>query len=121
MSQKHNSAVNSVEEYDPTVWVEEQHAHGTKDIWKKFWILTFITFIDIAIYFTSVTLIPTGVKNFLFIVFGIVKAYYIVGTFMHLKHEKLDFKLTILLPVILIVYLVVLVLIEGDFTAFLRN
>jgi cytochrome c oxidase subunit IV len=55
------------------------------------------------------------IRNILFIVFGIIKAFYIVGTFMHLKHERLNLILTIILPVIFIIFFIVWMLYEGNF------
>jgi cytochrome c oxidase subunit IV len=55
------------------------------------------------------------IRNILFIVFGIIKAFYIVGTFMHLKHERLNLILTIILPVVFIIFFIVWMLYEGNF------
>jgi cytochrome c oxidase subunit IV len=49
-----------------------------------------------------------------FIVLTIVKSYYIVGYFMHLKYEVVPFRWTILLPFVLIVYLIFIALYEGS-------
>jgi cytochrome c oxidase subunit IV len=57
---------------------------------------------------------PSGFRNFIFIFFGIVKAYYIVGAFMHLKHEKINLALIILVPTIFILGLIMGLLYEGN-------
>ena len=106
------------QQYDPTTWVPEQHSHGTKDIWKSFWILTAITVFDIFIYFLPEAYCQRGLKNFLFIAFGILKAFYIVGTFMHMKHEKMSLMAIIFLPLSLLIYLIALSLHEGNALAF---
>jgi len=51
----------------------------------------------------------------IFIVLTIVKAYFIVAFFMHLKHEKLSLAYCILLPFILIVYLIAMSLTEANY------
>lgn len=98
--------------YDPTVWVPKAHSHGTKDIWVKFWILTVLTLVDIVLYFAMP---PSMVRNAIFIVLGIVKAVYIVGTFMHMKHERLNLALMIIVPMVLIIFFVYWMLYEGAF------
>ena len=70
-------------------FVEEHHdPKNVKVIWKTFWILLFITLFEVGIAFTS---IPHDILIIIFIVLTIVKAYYIVAFFMHLKHENKPF------------------------------
>ena len=60
-------------------------------------------------YLVGVTLL-----NHTFIILTIVKAYYIVYAFMHLGHERNNLKLSILLPVwVLIPYLLFILLTEA--------
>ena len=87
-------------------------SHGTKEIWKIFLWLTAITILDIILYFVME---PTMFRNIIFIIFGVVKAYLIVGYFMHLKHEKLSLLLSIIVPVIFIAGLIMGLLYEGNF------
>lgn len=91
---------------------EHEVPNNVRVIWRTFWILLIITMAEVGIAFTGISrsiLITT------FVALTIVKAYFIVAFFMHLKHEKLSFKYTILLPFFLIVYLIVLALIEGNY------
>ena len=106
------SNIHDEENYDPTVWIPEAHSHGTKDIWVKFWILLGITILDVIIYFTMP---PSMARNILFILFGIVKAIYIVGTFMHMKHERLNLATMIIVPMVFIIFFVYWMLFEGNF------
>ncbi len=87
-------------------------SHGTKEIWKIFIWLTVITVLDIILYFS---LQPTMFRNITFVAFGIIKAYLIVGFFMHMKHEHKYLALSILVPVIFIVGLIMGLLYEGNF------
>jgi len=48
-----------------------------------------------------------------FIILTIVKAFYIVAEFMHLGHEKKSLKLSILLPIIFIVFLIFILMYQG--------
>lgn len=100
-------------EYDPTVWVPEQHSHGTKDIWNRFWILAFVTILDIVVYFLPG--IPTMAKILFFIVAGICKAYFIIGTFMHFKHERKGMRVAIGVPLFFIIFFIIWMMYEGSF------
>ena len=91
----------------------EEKAHkglNTKVIWKVFWILLGVTIFEVGISFTPV---PKTVLLYTFIALTIVKAYYIVAYFMHMKFEKVPMQWSILLPFILIVYLIFILLYEG--------
>lgn len=87
-------------------------------IWKTFWILLAFTIVDIALYFV----IPaSSFRNWVFIILGLVKAFFIVGVFMHMKFEKKFFKWMIILPIILVVYLITLMVSEANYTDASRN
>lgn len=88
-------------------------------IWKTFWILFALTIVDIALYFMLLSY-HSMLKNALFIVLGVVKAWFIVGVFMHMKFERKVLMYMIILPMVFVVFLVALMLIEGDFTNQLR-
>jgi caa(3)-type oxidase subunit IV len=91
-------------------------------IWKVFWILLVVTAVEVALgiiqpnFLVDTQFLGTKLLNHIFIVLTIVKAGYIVMSFMHLGHEKKSLQWTILLPVfILIPYLLALVLTEGQY------
>jgi cytochrome c oxidase subunit IV len=98
-------------EYDAINYVPHTESHGTKELWKTFWLLLGITVLDFVIYFVMG---PSGFRNFIFIFFGLVKAYYIVGAFMHLKHEKINLALVILVPMVFVLGLISGLLYEGS-------
>lgn len=87
-------------------------SHGTGEIWKIFGLLTLVTFLDILLYFVMP---PSMFRNVIFIVFGVVKAYWIVGYFMHLKHEKMGLILAIVVPMLFILGLITGLLYEGHY------
>lgn len=94
-------------------FIEEHHVENSVGlIWRTFWILLAITIFEVGIAFTS---IPHDILIVIFIVLTIVKAYYIIAFFMHLKHEKVAFKYSILLPFVLILYLIVMAIAEGNY------
>lgn len=66
----------------------------------------------------SLFVMVLGMKllNWIFIILTIVKAYYIAWDFMHLRDEKGAFKMSIVLPlIILIPYLAFILLTEGSY------
>lgn len=85
---------------------------NTKAIWKTFWILLVLT----AIEFVVALGIPMNqrLKAAIFIIMTLVKAFYIVGEFMHLKHEVKVLIWSIVIPTTFIVWLVLALLIEGS-------
>jgi caa(3)-type oxidase subunit IV len=89
-------------------------AHGSvfKRIWVPFFILFALTALEFLIAFTM----PHGMaRALIFLALTVVKAYYIVAFFMHLKFEKLTLALAIILPVAFVVYLIVLLMLEGGY------
>ncbi len=91
----------------------EEKAHSglnTKVIWKVFWILLGVTVFEVSISFTGLS---KDLLLYTFIVLTIVKAYYIVGYFMHMKFEAVPLQWSILLPFVLIVYLIFIAIYEG--------
>ena len=84
----------------------------TKAIWKTFGILVAITALEFLIAFTM----DAGtVRNAIFIILTILKAFYIVSEFMHMKHETKGLMWSILIPMALIVWLMVALLAEGSY------
>ena len=92
---------------------------GTGWIWKVFWILLIITTVEVALgiwqpEFLEVNFLGTRLLNTIFIILTLVKAFYIVSSFMHLGHERKNMKWMVYLPpLILIPYLVFILLTEG--------
>ncbi len=81
-------------------------------IWKTFWVLVAVTGVEfIFVFFMA----PGAMRNAIFIVLTILKAFFIVGEFMHLKHEVKGLIWSILIPMALVVWLVVALVTEGSF------
>ncbi len=93
-----------------------EHTESPSDmkaqIWKTFWILLAFTLVDIALYFV---IDPSMFRNWIFIILGVVKAFFIVSIFMHMKFERKFLTWMIVLPMILVVYLITLMVIEAKF------
>jgi cytochrome c oxidase subunit 4 len=101
----------------------DEHAHGEhegmtkKKIWGVFGILLGITVIEFII---ALWAIPNGymtqhIGNYIYIGLTLLKAFYIVAYFMHLKYEKLGLQLCLSVSFIFIIYFIVLMFIEGGY------
>jgi len=91
----------------------QEKAHtglNTKVIWRVFWILLLVTIFEVAISFSPIS---KTILLYTFITLTIVKAYFIVFYFMHMKFEETALKFSILLPFVLIVYLIFIAIYEG--------
>jgi hypothetical protein len=83
---------------------------NTGAIWKTFWILLVLTAIEFVIAFTM----PANtLRVAIFCGMTIVKAFYIVGEFMHLKHEVKSLIWMILVPTLFVVWLLIALIYEG--------
>lgn len=81
-----------------------------RQIWKVFIILSVLTALEFVIAFTM----PHGtLKVFIFVGMTIIKAFYIVGEFMHLKHETKSLIWSIMIPIIFVVWLLSALILEG--------
>ncbi len=81
-----------------------------KKLWKIAMILGIVTLIEFFMAFT----LPRGYLLYAgFVALTIVKAFYIVSEFMHLKYEAKALIWSILLPTIFVIWLIVALLAEG--------
>ena len=79
--------------------------------------LFIVTLLEFLVAFT----LPSGtLKTAIFVVMTIVKAFYIVSEFMHLGHEVKGLRWSIIYPMILVVWLMVALLVEGSYIHFER-
>ena len=111
--------------HDPSDVHGEQgivHPHSDKKaIWKTFWILLVITIFElmIGITFTEPQYKPR--LKVLFITLTVVKAYFIVAVFMHMKHERKLFPAIVLIPFVLfILYLLGISIFEATHIDLIR-
>ena len=73
-------------------------------------ILSVATLAEFAIAFTMAS---GHAKNFIFIVLTLIKAFYIVGAFMHLAHETRALITSILFPLVLVALLLFVLIHES--------
>lgn len=81
-----------------------------KKIWRVAGILALVTAVEFVFAFTM----GAGtLRTAIFIGLTIVKAFYIVGEFMHLKHEVKVLIWSILIPMIFVVWMLIAFIYEG--------
>lgn len=95
----------------------DEHVSMSKGkIWKVFFILLAITIVEFIIaLLIPETILPLAARNAAYIILTLVKAYYIVAYFMHLKFEKYALIAGIVVSFIFIIYFIVLMLTEGHY------
>ena len=91
---------------------EEHEGMTKKRIWNVFYVLLAITTVEFII---ALYLVPIGIggwkmhystANPIYIVLTLLKAFYIVGYFMHLKFERPSLVFAIVVPVLFIIGLI---------------
>lgn len=107
------------------------HDDGTqiKRIWKTFWILSFITIVElaigIAIYMIHKGDNPSELLVLMFkgvvCILTLAKAFYIVSVFMHLGDEIRNMIMTIVVPLLLFVWFIIAFLWDGNAWKDLKN
>ena len=98
-----------------------EHTSNTKRIWSVFIILSVVTIAEVILGIIRPAILETYILkmkalNWIFIILTIVKAYYIAWAFMHLEGEKKNIRLSIVLPLLILVpYLTFILLVEGGY------
>lgn len=95
-----------------TVQVQPVDKAKVKKIWMTALYLAVITALEFLIAFT-VPLEMAATRVSIFVAMTIVKAFYIVGEFMHLKYEVKVLIWSILIPMIFVVWMLVAFVYEG--------
>lgn len=101
-----------MEQSTPQVEVQPLDKKKVRHILKVMGYLALITTGEFIIAFTA----PEEwhhIKVVVFILMTLWKAYYIVSEFMHLGHEKKSLKLSIVLPMILVVFFIFIMIYQG--------
>jgi cytochrome c oxidase subunit IV len=81
---------------------------------KKLWTVAAILGVLTAFEFIIAFTLPHGaMKTFIFVVMTIFKAGYIVGEFMHLRHEVKVLFWSVMIPITFIVWMLVAFVYEG--------
>lgn len=99
--------------------------HGTKRIWRTFWILLIITIVELALGYIShmpgiVEWLDLFMKGVI-VILTLAKAFYIISIFMHLGDEIRTMILSIGLPMLLFIWFISAFLWEGNAIRSARN
>src|SRR6478735_4532389 len=103
------------------VVAHEHHEHivggGRKEIYRVTIILSVLTIIELALgfsmYYITATLTLHIIKGIILILM-LAKAFYIVGYFMHLRHELRNMIMTVVVPLLLFVWFIIAFLTDGN-------
>jgi cytochrome c oxidase subunit IV len=95
---------------------------NVQKIWGVFVFLSIVTIIEVALgiikpeVLTESRFLRMKLLNWIFIILTLVKAYYITWDFMHMRDEKKSLRRSVVWTgVFLICYLILILLIEGDY------
>ncbi|MBR9830746.1 cytochrome C oxidase subunit IV family protein [Acidiluteibacter ferrifornacis] len=96
---------------------EEEGKKVRKMIWIIFWVLLAVTTAEVTLGLVWQDMgISWGLVKWTFIILTLVKAYYIVMSYMHLGGERKNFKMVVAIPFILFaIYLIFILLKESTF------
>ena len=102
--------LSAVEQFD--------HKSGsTKEIIRVTIILTILTIIELGLGFSMINMseqsLGRHVVKGVILILMLAKAFYIVGYFMHLKHEIRNLIMTICVPLLLFVWFIIAFLYDG--------
>ena len=93
-----------------TVAVKPKDQKKINQLWRIAGILAIVTAIEFALAY----ILPRGpLLYFTFVALTLVKAFYIVAEFMHLKGEVKTLIWSILIPTIFVIWLIIALLAEG--------
>lgn len=96
---------------------EQHEGAGKKEIIRVTVILTVLTLVELALGFWMIGMSDGFFKHFIkgvIIILMLAKAFYIVGYFMHLKHELTNLIMTIVVPLGLFVWFIIAFLADGN-------
>ncbi|MCS6933824.1 MAG: cytochrome C oxidase subunit IV family protein [Chitinophagales bacterium] len=99
-------------------WTEQEYNEGKKSVLKTIIILAIVTVVEVGAAMIYDKIYPNGggpklLLNLFMAVMSVVKVVYIMGIFMHVKHETGWFKRTILLPFLFLVWAIIAFAVDG--------
>ncbi len=97
----------------------EHHQVHPIGVYLKVWGLLFV--LSLMSYLVDYFHVQDYLKWFLVASFGMMKAGLIVTYFMHMRFERLGLIYAILLPPLLLLGLLGILAVEGDYTLWIRN
>lgn len=102
----------------PTTDFHEPQGTVFQRIWRPFLILLAVTIVEFIIALAiPESFMAKGIKNGLYIVLTIAKAFYIVAFFMHLKFERVGLAYAIVVPLAFVIALILAMFAEAGYMA----
>ncbi len=95
------------------------YEESKKVVWRGFWLLGAITIVEVAIALVGNGHVIDGFRLPIYVMYPLMiglsayKAYFIVKEFMHMGHEVRDLAMSVLLPLLLLVWAIIAFLWEG--------
>src|SRR6476620_3928441 len=112
-------------EHVSAVEYHEHHGGGTKEITRVTIILTVLTIVELALGYSMIKVSEEStLRHFIkgiILILMLAKAFYIVGYFMHLRHELRNMIMTVVVPLLLFVWFIIAFLADGDSFNNLKN
>lgn len=97
----------------------QEQQHHPISVYLKVWGLLFV--LSTLSYFVDYFKVQDLLKWFLISMFAFMKVGLIVSYFMHMRFERLALVYTIVLPPLLLLTLLGILAVEGDYTAWVRH
>src|SRR4051812_39391769 len=113
-------------EHTTTAVMHHDHRNdaAVKEIWRVTIILSVLTIIELALGLWMMNMPVSTLHYFIkgaIIILMLAKAFYIVGYFMHLRHELRNMIMTIVVPLLLFVWFILAFLGDGHSFNSLKN
>ncbi len=107
-------------------WTQGEYDDSKKDVMKTIIILSAVTIAEVGIaiaydHFMGDKGTGKIFINLIMAIASIIKVYFIMGTFMHLKHEKKWFIMTVLFPFCFLVWAIIAFTYDGASTETMRT
>ena len=94
-------------------------------VWRATLILSIVTIIEVGVALLyNWQLHDSGLRmglNFFMIIATLVKAFYIVAVFMHMKYERQALVLTVLMPLFFLIWFIIAFFWEGTYWQYLQS
>jgi cytochrome c oxidase subunit IV len=93
---------------------DAQYHSQVKAVWRATYIMAVVTVIEVSMAIMWPHEWSRLVLNLLFIFMSLMKAFFIVGEFMHLKYELRALVLSILVPLLFLVWAIIAFAMDGE-------
>lgn len=96
---------------------QEEYKHHVSAVWRATIILAIVTIVEVGIALIYDSVFhdsgPRMALNVFMVVATLVKAFYIVAVFMHMKYEQKALALTVLMPLAFLIWFIIAFIWEG--------